>query len=178
MSTELEEMAEKAEALADKFVGRRTFDEARAALNEAGMLKARQRLHDALDNIVERQAMVREQQVVVQRLGDLLDQAIAAAEWELDARFVTEGAKTFLVDGDERRQMTADQRKDWKKLEALRQPEVSAAHKAHREAQFDLDACKDAAIVADKAFAAARADLDAAIATVGVLAASIKGDPR
>lgn len=69
--------------------------------------------------------------------------------------------------------MTADQRKQWKQLEALKQPAVAASQKAHRAALFDLDACKDAAVMAEKSFSASRADLDAAIATVQTLAASI-----
>lgn len=183
MSTDLEDMAEKAQQLADRFVARRTFDEARAALNEAGMNRARQRLVDALGNIAIQQGLVREQAEVVGQLRDAYDQALFAAEWALDARFVAEGNKVFLVtqlrDGvDERRPMTADERARWKTVEARQDPGVVAAGRALRDAESAYAATKDAVGVAEKAFSAARADLDAAIATVGILAASIKGEPR
>lgn len=90
MNQTLEDLGDACAAAIEELARRRTFEEARAALNEAGMLKARARLWDALDTIEQRQVLVREQQAVVQQTGAALDQAIAEAEWELDARFVKE----------------------------------------------------------------------------------------
>lgn len=174
MNQSLEELSDAAANALAALTTRRTFEEARAALNEAGMHAARRRLDEALAAIEKRQTMLREQRAVVQQTADNLDQALADAEWELDARFVHEGNKWFLVDGDERRQMTADERRDWKAREAAKNPDVDVKRGAHRQAQFDLDACKDAVDFAELAFRAARADLDAAIASVETLTTGIR----
>lgn len=173
-----EDMAERAHEIADRFTARRTFEEARAALNEAGMNRARQRLHDALGEIAKAQTAVREANDVRQRADDALVQADAEAMWELDSRFVVEGNKTYLVDGDERRSMTADERAKWKSLQAQKSLPVIAASDASRAANRAVDSARDALALAERAFSAARADLDAAITTARILANSLKEDDR
>lgn len=174
MSVTAEELAEKAEDLARAFSARRTFEEARAALNEAGMLRARHRVDDTLDAIPVAQAKVRGAAEGVAQQRANFEQVLLEAEWELDSRFVVEGNKTFLVDGDDRRQMTADERKTWKQAEARKHKSVRISADALRAAEQNLAEAKDALSFAELAFRAARADLDAAISTVGVLAASIR----
>lgn len=182
MTMTTEELAEQADDLARKFVERRTFDEARAALNEAGMNKARQRLHDALKTIEQTQATLRSVQDAAQQMKARVDQALAEAEWELDARFYIAGNKTFLVlnpaDGTELpenlKAMTADERAKWKQTEARKQTTVLDALAAQREADRLVAEGRDALTVAELAFRAARADLDAAIATVQILGQSLK----
>lgn len=170
-----EDLAEQAHELAAKFTERRTFEEARAALNEAGMLRARQRLADALAAIETAQQAVRETADVAKRLNGAVDVFANEVEWELDARFVTEGAKTYLLmANDERKAMTADERAKWKASEARKHESVRNARRLASEADMENAAAKDALALAEKAFSAARHDLDAAIATVQILAASLK----
>lgn len=173
-----EELSERAIVALGDLAQQRTFEEARAALNEAGIVAARRRVFDGLDRIEAAQARVRAARQLEQLRAEAVDQAMAAAEWGLDSRFVKEGAKTFLVDGDERRAMTADERKQWKQAEARKDPAVVDARALYAGAELELATCKDELVVAEKAFSAARGDLDAAIATVTTLAASIKKDAR
>lgn len=178
MSVSVEELAYHADAALAALTQRRTFEEARAALNEAGMLRARQRLVDALATIEAAQAKVRAAQELAALRKTALDQALAEAEWELDGRFVSEGNKTFLVVGDERKQMTADERKTWKQTEARKLGTVVHAAATHAGAESNLNASRDALTHAELAFRAARADLDAAIATVSLFAQSLKKETQ
>lgn len=174
-TTTLEELADAAGNAVAALTTRRTFEEARAALNEAGMLKARARVDAALARIEDAQTSLRAAQELAGIHKAQLDQALAEAEWTLDDRFVVEGNKTFLVTGEERKAMTADERAKWKALEARKTIAVSDAAAFAAGADSEVAFCRDALAVAEKAFQAARADLDAAIATVGLFAASIKG---
>lgn len=176
--TTTEELADAAHALAATFTERRTFEEARAALNEAGMNRARQRLFDTLANIEAAQTAVRSRQEPAVRAKENVDQSVTEAEWELDARFVQEGNKTFLVDGDERKPMTADERKAWKQTEARKLDSVLRAIAAQRDADRSLVEARDTLALAELAFRAARADLDAAIATVQTLATGIRKEAQ
>ena len=177
--TSLEELADKADRAAAALIQRRTFEEARAALNEAGMLRARNLLWDSVDRIAAAQASVRVAADAVRYSKQLLDRTLGEVEWELDAEFVFEGAKAFLVVNDEngepvRKSMTADQRKEWKRLEARKTPKVRTCLDALEADEAILAASRDELTVAEKFNQAARADVDAAIATVTTLAASIK----
>lgn len=157
-----------------------TIEEARKALNEAGVTAARKRVMESLAEIEEAQSVVRQCQDVERAARTALDAATAEAEWELDARFVVESNKTWLVtpseqDGGEpeRKAMTADERKSYKSIEALKMPKVIAADKDQRSAQGELDAAKDRAARSDRLFSACKADLQASIATVQLLATAL-----
>ena len=173
----LGDLADKADAALAALTQHRTFEEARAALNEAGMNRARQRLVDALAGVEKAQGLLREQQEVAAQCKDRLDQVTAEAEWGLDDNFVVEGAKTFLVDGETRKAMTADERKTWKAQAARKHPDVADAAAACRRADADLNACRDQADHSRLAFSAAKNDLAAACTTVEILAASIRSTP-
>lgn len=168
---------------------------AKAALNEAGIVRSRRNLGDALDKFGNEQITVRAKQELERTAKDAYESAIAEAEWELDSRFVVEGNKTYLLtDEDElvdqadaetgeitqvpsgkkvRKAMTADERAKWKSLEARRHTAVKAAYSALRKAEGETAAARDALALADKRISACRADLEAATAVVGVFASAI-----
>lgn len=175
----LDELAEKAEELASAFTERRTFDEARALLQEAGMNRARQSLADALARIAEAQSKLRAAQELAAIRKRQVDEAIAEAEWALDSKFVREGTKTFLViDGKERKAMTADERVKWKQTEARKQPAVADAAAYAAGADSEVGACRDALDHARLAFSAAKHDLEAACVVAQTLAASLPRNPE
>lgn len=194
MTSTLEELADHADAAIAALTTRRTFEEARAALNEAGIVRARAALWNSIDRIEQAQLVVRSTAEVVARHKQAHAVAIADAEWELDSRFVVSGNKTYLVEactaafddhteancgtcagaGEVRRSMTADERTKWKQLEATKLPAVRAAAADLADAEALLAGARDELVVAEKFNQAARADLDAAIATVQTLAASIR----
>lgn len=179
--TPTEELAARAVIAIGEVAQQRTFEEARAALNEAGIVAARKRVFDALDRIEAAQARVRAARQLEQLRADEVDQAMAAAEWGLDDRFMKEGAKTYLKApwaGDERRQVSADERRAWITAEARKDPTVVDARALHAGAELELATCRDELVVADKHFSACKHDLEAAIATVTTLAASIKKEAR
>lgn len=168
-----------------KFDEHRTLEEARAAINEVGLYKARARVWESIDRITDAQQGVRSHAEQARRLKAELDTAVAEAEWMLDGRLVREGNKTFLVEactgcedesctGQTRRQITADDARDWKAREALKAPPVHRAAEAVRLEEQSLQEARDELVVAEKFNQAARADLDAAIAAVTTLAASIR----
>lgn len=171
--TTLNELADQAANAIHALTQRRTFDEARAALNEAGMHRARQRLTDSLAAIETAQTKLRSAKDVAGIRKTQSEQALAEAEWELDYRFEVTGNKTFLVTGDERKPMTADERRDWKRVEARKDEAVQHAVAMLAGADSEVAVCTDALDHARLAFSAARADLDAAITTVRILGASI-----
>lgn len=175
----LHELVDKADQAVAAAQTHHTFEEARAALTEAGMARSRRRVDDALQAIDVSQAAVRSAHTAVRTERDHFDQAVAEVEWELDAEFVAEGNKTFLVlndaDGEPvRKQMTADERRDWKTREAAKNPRVRQHRARVLDAEAVLAEARDGLTLAEKQFTAARIDLEAAIATVTTLAASIR----
>lgn len=155
--------------------------EIRKALNESGISAARARLTEYLNDLPAAQDAVRAAQEGVRLARLALDQATAEAEWELDSRFISEGNKTFLLinearDDEERRQMTADERKEWKKNESRHTPGVQQAMNVFDAAESDLGAARDLLAWHDKAFSAAKADLNASVAIVQTIAITLQGD--
>lgn len=177
-TTSLEELADAADNAVAALTTRRTFEEARAALNEAGMLRARARIGEALQRIEDTQATLRAAHEVAGIRKNQLEQALVEAEWELDYLFVADGNKTYLVVGDERRAMTADERAKWKTLEARKDEAVRDMSVVAAGADSEVAFCRDALAVAEKGFVAARIDLDAAICTVQLFAASIHASKK
>jgi hypothetical protein len=200
-----EELAAKAVDALVEFDQRRTFEEARAALREAGMYQARAALWTAVEDIAQAQTDVVQWTQMEKQARDGLDQATAQAEWDLDGRFVSEGNKTFLVEpcaacggagyqveagdghvdcdacaatGKVRRQMTADDRRQWKQLEARKNAAVRDALALVADAERGVLETKHNLALAERAFSAKKHDLDAAIACVGILAASITKGPH
>lgn len=194
-----EDLAAKAVDALVEFDQRRTFEEARAALREAGMYQARAALQLAVEDIAQAQTDVVDTTQREKQARDALDQAMAEAEWELDGRFVSEGNKVFLVEtcqelhdpADDaapcaacggtckvRRQMTADERRQWKQIEARKNPTVHDALARLADAERSVLETKHNLALAERAFSAKKHDLDAAIACVGILAASITKGPH
>lgn len=195
LPTTTEELAERADELARKMREPSTFVEARAALQEAGVLKARRALAEAVDFIDVSLTSHRSAQEAERQAQDAYDEAIGDAEWELDTHFVTESNKTLLVIKQceyalapnwkefhdpfvehqcrETRPMTADERKAWKANESRRMPAVKAAADELRKATQERDRTKDEIVLAERRFSARKADLAAAVASVEVLGASL-----
>lgn len=155
-------------------------DQVRAALNEAGIRRARGVLADAPDILANALGNLRDAQDRERRAREALDAATVAAEWDLDSRFVVEGNKTWLVDHDDgsRRAMTADERKTWKQAEVRKQPEVATAAAALRAAEQEVAARRDDVTLAEKRLGVARADLEAAVAELNALALTLKEQTR
>lgn len=179
MSQTLDELADVADKAADLIrheLAMPGSDAVRAAMNDAGIVRARQRVNDALDILDKSQIDYRKAQEAEREAKEAFETALAEAEWELDGRFVTEGNKTFLVtpsptfpdieDATERKAMTADERAKWKSLEARKLPAVAKAASGLRKAEATTADRRDAITIADKTLSAARADLDAAIAVL------------
>lgn len=163
MTDTLEALAEKADALADKFREPATFELVRAALNEAGVVRARHALGAALDALAQAQTAKRDADTVERDAKADLDRALVAADWELEPPDVNDkGAKLLAAD-----------KAAWKKAEAQKQPAVAAASTALRAAEHDTAVARDAVVMADKRLSACRADLDAAVATLNALAIAL-----
>lgn len=151
---ELDALVARAEELADRARKRPSWDEARAALTEAGVQRGMAAQITALDILDAAKRQLRAAQTEQRGAKETYDDALTDAEWEADDHFVTEGSKTYLVDGDNRKPMLADDVRKWKTQRAKKSPAVAAARKA-------LDA-------ADEAVAAARDEVDLAEARLSV----------
>lgn len=160
------------QALADT-VRLPTLDDARAACNEVGIHDARRNLAGSLDLIADAQTAKRGADDELKLLTEAVDAAVLEAEWELDGQFVTEANKTFLVVGDDRRQMTADERKAWKQAHALKHPTVAAALAARRAGESRANEARDALALAERRFSACKANLAAAVAQLETLRAAL-----
>lgn len=143
--------------------------EARAACREAGIAKARADLIGALDILRHAQDAKRKTEAAERAAKEAHDDALGEAEWELDGRFVQDGNKTFLVDGDDRRQVLADEKAAWKRREARKLPAVARAAKVLAEATEADARARDDVIHAERRFAAARSELTAAVAVLETL---------
>ena len=192
---QLERLQDRAFELARAALAPATVLIAKAALNEAGIVRSRKNLSDALDKFSNEQITVRAKQELERTAKDAYETAMAEAEWELDSRFVVDGNKTYLVtDEDEmvdtaaagdgepklvptgnkvRKAMTADERSKWKSLAARKHSAVKAAYSALRKAEAETATARDALALADKRISACRADVEAATAVVNVFAHAI-----
>jgi len=179
----LEELSEKTLRIMNDAIRPPLLIEARAALNEVGIVASRRALENGLALIDAAQTQKRRCDAEQDAAKDEADQALAMAEWDLDGRFVTEGNKTFLVIpahevgdqtvAEERRPMTADQRKEWKANEARTLPAVIAATKKLRQAEANTAEARDQVVLAERTFSARKADLNAAIAQLDLLKLAI-----
>lgn len=170
----LEELADKADALMRKAMQPALIVSARAALNEAGLMRARKYLVDAVDLYDSALAAKRASYAAMRDAERRYTDAVAEAAYALDGRFVVEGNKTFLVDGDQRRAMTADERRDWKERQARRDPDVVVAGRDFAAAQSDHERCVDELHLAEMRFKASRIDVEASVAHVRILAEAIR----
>lgn len=184
----------KAEVLAA--VRQPTLDEITGMLNESGIRRSRAALAAAPDQLAKAQADHRTAQAALDVARETYDQAVLDAEWLLDDRFVVEGNKTWLVsncevcsgigtspnldscglcrgEGETRKSMTADERKAWKASEARKMRPVAEAAAALRSSDEACLAARDAVGVADKRLAAAKHDLDAAVAELNALSLAL-----
>ena len=168
-ATTLEDLGNKVDEAVRRVAEPPLLVEARAMLNEAGIVKARAYLRDMPDVLEAAQADFRKAQEAERLAREAYDQALSEAEWELDSRFVVEGNKTYLVDGEERRSMTADERAKWKATEAKKLPSVKSAATALYAAEQHTAAMRDAVAATERRFSAAKHDLEASIAIVSTL---------
>lgn len=149
-------------------------DQVRAALNESGIRHARKLVEDSpdlLDNALGHLLAAKEKEEAAQ---DAYDKALLAAEWELDGRFDYAGNKTYLVTGDDRKAMTADERARWKAAEALKLPDVATARALLKAAQHDVAVAANDLKVAEKRVGAARTICEAAIAELNAFSHTLK----
>lgn len=169
VAEDLETLAEKADRIARKFSEPATFVVVRGALNEAGIIRSRTLLGDALDMFEHAQAAKRDADRAEREAKRALDRALAVAEWSLvPPQAEKRDGKTF-VNGEEVVSWVAADKQTWKKREALKDPEVVAADKCVLDAEHETAVARDQLIAADKRLSACRADLDAAIATLNAL---------
>jgi hypothetical protein len=150
----------------------------RDALNASGIRTERRAVTEAPERIDEAQEALRAARVAEADARTALDAEMLAAEWELEANFVTEANRTYLVIEDaERRQMTADERARWKAAEAAKQPAVVEAATRLRSAEHATAAARDALATAERRFSAAKAALGAAVAELQALGIGIAAEP-
>lgn len=195
VTEDLEQLAEKADDMHRELTAIPLLSVARGLLNETQILRrhdqlerARKAVRDAPDIIRARREALQSQQDRLRQTVDAFEQAVAQAEWALDARFVAESATkvflitrhrvepgqepndawTFIEDAagasvyEERRQMTADERATWKKRTALAAREVQPAKQAKDSAEQAVAMARVDVEFADDQWKAARAELDAA----------------
>lgn len=176
---ELAELRAKVDAAIAASFRLPVLDEARAACNEAGIHAARRSLAAALDALDDAQTAKRQADAELAAAVDAEQSARAEAEWDLDGRFVVEANKTYLVDGDARRQMTADERRAWKQQEADRLPAVAETKRRRQAAEERAAEARDRITAADRRFSAAKAELQAAVAVLETLRTALTtGGPR
>jgi hypothetical protein len=168
--TALDALADQVDA---EVVGarRQLVEMARAAANESGIRQARHALAEGPHMLAEAQARYRAAQDAETAAKEAHDAELVAADWELDGRFTVEGNKTYLVQGEEKRAMTVDDRKAWKANEARKLPAVAEARRRLREAEQATAAARDGLTIAEKQLTVRRIDLEAAIAELNALAA-------
>lgn len=199
----LEQLAERAQ-LALVEPQRMLLDAARAMLNEAGIGEARRRLDGARAAVHDGPALVKaareklvEQNERLRQATEDYERALIEAEWALDARFVTEGNKTFLItryngnrdsvppdatlitgaedDGvfETRKAMTADERAAWKRRTAADARELKPLRDALDRARHAVDLAKVDVDARENEWGAARYEADVARAQADLAAAQI-----
>lgn len=147
---------------------------AREAAQEAGVSRARTYLGDALDLYDGALQAKRAAYAAMRDAERRYDDAVAEAAYVLDGRFESSGNKTFLIDGEQRVPMTADERKAWKDRHARKDPEVRKVEAEYRKAEADYERCTDELHLAERRFTAARIDLEAAVAHLSVLEVALR----
>lgn len=146
-------LAEKAERHLQLVTAPALLEAARELLNETEITRHHRQLADAAGELVDAPAVVEkakqilaEEKVKAAAARDQYEQVLLEAEWELDARFLSEGNKTYLVTHHDhevaggllledrepavweaRKAMTADERDRWKRHHATKTGPVTQA---------------------------------------------------
>lgn len=102
------------------------------------------------------------------------DDAVAIAEMTVARLIVRESNKTYIPDGDSRRQVTADEAKTWVAREVSTDDDVRAAASQLRAAQTSLEEAKDRIAVAERRIQANKHATDAAVALTNLLAVAFQ----
>jgi hypothetical protein len=97
------------------------------------------------------------------------DDALAVAEIVAARGVVTEGNKTYVVEGDERRPVTADEKRAWIARQAAKNDDVRHAASALRSAELAAAEARDRIVVAERAFSATKYALQASVALADLL---------
>ena len=147
-----------------------SLEDARNALNEAGLQEACKALNGSVADIITALAAQRAADDELRILSEAVDSAVLEAEWALDDNFETEGNKTYLKlpDGD-RKPMLADDRKAWKREHAAKHPTVVATLDAQRRGEAAAIDARDGVTVAERRHTASKYCLTAAVAQLDLL---------
>lgn len=181
--TTIEDFAQLADRVRheiDEAVRMPRLEAVRSALNEVGIRDARTALKAAPLRIAEKAEALRNSLDAERQVKERLAAELLAADWDLDARFIHEGNRWFLLDEtapEGRRQMTADERAKWKAAEAAKADGVVAVAAALRAAEHRTAEARDALSVAERHFSACKYDLTAAVAELGALGIGIGSTP-
>lgn len=174
MAADLVHLVEEINKQVKEAVRLPALDAVRSVANESGIRRARTLLRDAPDLLDAAKRQLRSMQMAQRGAKELYDDALLDAEWELDGRFVVEGNKTYLVDGDTKKAMTADERREWKAQQAKRLPAVAQARTALDLAEEATARARDEVDLAEARLMAAKHDLSAAVAELQVLAIGLQ----
>lgn len=157
-------------------------DAFRRVANDSGIFRRIADLDAAVAAYDEAQDLLRQALEEERIVAETVDQATSAAEWDIAGRIVVEGSKRFILtgvrtdDGDEvRRQVTAEEAKQWVAGEAGRQPEVELAARQLVQAKHVTAGRRDQLALADKRIGASKAQLAAATAVLQALTHTIQG---
>jgi hypothetical protein len=145
----------------------------RQALNETGIRRARAAVTAAPIRIAEAAEALRNAQEAEREAKQRVADEVLNAEWAAEGALIQEGSKWFLVDGETRRPMLAEDRARWKAAEAAKQPAVMAATEKARTASHAVAVARDALATEERRFSAAKADLSGAIAELHALGIGI-----
>lgn len=157
-------LADAAEAALDRAEAPANLTAAHQAIHDSGLGRSRKLLADAVDLYDNALAAKRAAYAAMRDAERRYQDTLAEVAYSLDGRFEVAGNKTYLVQGDERRAMTADERRDWKERTARQDPEVAAAALDLRKAEAEHERCVDELHLAERRCTAARIDVEAAIA--------------
>ena len=116
----------------------------------------------------------REAEAVVGQAQAQYDDAAAIAEMTVSRNVTRESNKTFIPDGDDRRQVTADEAKTWVAREVAADDDVRDAASQLRAAQTSLEEAKDRIAVAERRIQANKHATDAAVALTNLLAVAFQ----
>lgn len=148
--------------------------QARSLISELGIDHLQARLRDFPDLLEQTLTHKREADEMVRKATEALAAARTDAEWELDGQFVTEANKSYLVYADDngeqqRKQMTADERRAWKERAGEKVPAVASAKRALLQAEAAQAQARDAVAVMQARGQAMRHELDASVALLETL---------
>ena len=178
MTTDLETMANKADALLAELTTPETVVVIRGMLNDAGINGARLALAESLTQLADAQAEKRRADNNERDAREKLQRVTDNAEWTLEPPEATKVDGKTMVDGREVVSWVAADKAAWKKREAAKQPDVKAQTEHLRQMEHESAVARDALTVADKRLSARRADLDAAIATLNALVLALPARSR